>query len=146
MAQAAPPPPKVSAPGEYTSIFEAPRMPPAQPMAAPQAPPPPGYAYPGVQVTAQPPQMPVYQPPQPPMAPQIAYPQMPQAPQYQAPQAPSYAMAQPPMPQMQPVTVQAPQPGPPSGKKPVIFWVMLMAFGCLFLATVILVIYFAMKH
>jgi hypothetical protein len=81
-----------------------------------------------VQVTPpQAPQMPVYQPPAPPMAPQLSY---------QAPQ----------MPQMQPVTIPPPQPAPPTGKKPMIFWIMLLAFGCLFLAAVILVIFFAMKH
>jgi hypothetical protein len=47
---------------------------------------------------------------------------------------------------MQPMAIPPPQPAPPTGKKPVIFWVMLLAFGCLFLTAVILVIFFAMKH
>jgi hypothetical protein len=85
------------------------------------------------------PQMPVCPPP-PPMAPQVAY-QSPQVPQYQPP--PVYAPA---VPQMQPISIPPPQPAPPTGKKPVIFWVMLLAFGCLFLTAVILVIFFAMKR
>ena len=75
------------------------------------------------------------------MAPQVSY-QSPQAPQFQPPSV--YAPA---VPQMQPVTVPPPQPAPPTtGKKPMIFWIMLLAFGCLFLTAVILVIFFAMKH
>jgi hypothetical protein len=133
-------------PGEYTSLFEVPRIPTAQPLAAPPAPSTPGYQYPGVQVQVTPPQapqMPVYQPPAPPMAPQVSY-QAPQVPQYQPPPPPAYPMA-PQMPQMQPAAIPPPQPAPPTGKKPMIFWIMLLAFGCLFLAAVILVIFFAMK-
>jgi hypothetical protein len=75
------------------------------------------------------------------MAPQVSY-QPPQAPQFQPPTV--YAPA---VPQMQPVTIPPPQPAPPAaGKKPMIFWIMLMALGCLFLTAVILVIFFAMKH
>ena len=48
VVQAAPPPPKAHQPGEYTSIFEAPRLPPTPPQAAPQAGPPAGYGYPAV--------------------------------------------------------------------------------------------------
>jgi hypothetical protein len=47
---------------------------------------------------------------------------------------------------MQPVTVAPPQPAPPTGKKPTIFWVMLFGLGALFLIAVILIIIFAMKH
>jgi len=47
---------------------------------------------------------------------------------------------------MQPMAIPPPQPAPATGKKPMIFWVMLLAFGCLFLTAVILVIFFAMKH
>jgi flagellar basal body-associated protein FliL len=36
---------------------------------------------------------------------------------------------------------------PPAGtKKPAIFWVLLLSLGCLFLAAVVLVLIFALKH
>ena len=139
VVQAAPPPPKAHQPGEYTSIFEAPRLPPTPPQAAPQAGPPAGYGYPAVGAD----------PPPPPAAPQAIYPQavMPPQPQYQPPPPPAYAMAPPAVPQAQPAAIPPPQPIPPAGtKKPMIFWVFLLLLGCLFLSAVVLVLVLALKH
>jgi flagellar basal body-associated protein FliL len=35
---------------------------------------------------------------------------------------------------------------PAETKKPAIFWILLMLLGCLFLAAVVLVLIFALKH
>ncbi len=126
--RAAPPPPQPQAPGEYTSIFEAPRTSPEPPQGASKAAAPAGHGYPAV--PAAPPQAPT----------------MPQPPQYQPPPSP----AAPTIPQMQPMAIPppaVPQPSPAAGaKKPPMFWVMLIVLGCLFLAAVVLVIFFALKH
>ena len=125
-----PPPPQADQPGEYTRIFEAPRISPAPPQSAPPAAPPAGYGYSAA-------------PPLPPA--------MPQPPQFQPPPPPAYPAAPPPpVPQVQPMAIPpapAPQPAPPTGvKKPPMLWVMLIALGCLFLAAVVLVVFFALKH
>jgi flagellar basal body-associated protein FliL len=39
-----------------------------------------------------------------------------------------------------------PVPQPVETKKPAIFWILLLAMGCLFLAAVVLVLFFALKH
>ena len=79
-------------------------------------------------------QMPVYQPPTPPTVPQVAYPQ---PPQYQPAPPPMPVVAMPP----------PPQPIPLAGtSKPAIFWILLLTLGCLFLAAVVLVLFFALKH
>jgi hypothetical protein len=48
-------------------------------------------------------------------------------------------MAPPAMPQMQPMP-------PAAAPKPTIFWVMLLVLGFLFLAALVLVLFFAVKH
>jgi flagellar basal body-associated protein FliL len=41
----------------------------------------------------------------------------------------------------------APQPAPPAGgKKPAIFWIMVLGLGGLFLIAVLLILFFALKH
>jgi flagellar basal body-associated protein FliL len=51
---------------------------------------------------------------------------------------------------MQPLAIPAPpavQPAAPAAtKKPVIFWILLMALGCLFLTAVVLVLFLSLKH
>lgn len=137
VVQSPPPAPQGHQPGEYTSIFEIARKPqaPAVPGAAPA-----GYGFPAAPgAPPPPPAMPGFQAPPPPAAPPMAYPAMPPAPQFQAPPPPAYAMAPPAMPQP---TMPQGAPAP----KPTIFWVMLVVLGFLFLAALVLVLFFAVKH
>jgi len=136
------PPPQPHHPGEYTSIFGPSQLSPAPTPTVPQAAPPAGYGYPAVPGAPLPPpampQMPAYPVPPPPAAPQAVYPQvaMPPSPQFQPPPPPAYAMAPPPVPQAMPT----------GAKKPGKFLIPLLILGGLFLAAVVVILFFALRH
>lgn len=131
--------PAEKAPGEFTVLFRRPPQPipsaaPAQPM-QPPTPPAARASQPGEYTS-------VFELPRSPAitsspAPPAGYPGGPPA-AAPAPKAPAY--------QMPPAAPGPPLAPPAETKKPVIFWVLLMALGCLFLTAVVLVLLLALKH